>query len=230
MNSQPERTALIVGSTGLIGSQLLLALSKDSVFTHIKAISRKPIIGLPRRAEDIVVDFNNEVELKKALKGTDLFFCFGTTLKSAGSKEKFIEIEWGYSKKVLEAASESGVKNLYLVSSVGASTKSSVLYYSIKGQIEELARHLKFESVYILRPSLLLGKRRDNRLGEAVAKTLSRPLAFMFVGPLLEYRAIESELVANRMVELSHNPKKGIHLIKNDTLHEGLFPHSYSHE
>ena len=214
-----QRVAIIVGSTGLIGSLLLSELSH---FDIIRAISRKSIQGLSQNIQNTVVNFQNSDELKSALVGTDLFFCLGTTLKTAGSKEKFIEIEWELSKRILEIAARNGVENLYLISSMGADAKSAILYSKIKGQIENLVKDLGFKSVTILRPSLLLGNRHEHRAVEAIAQSVLKPIGFLFKGPLLKYRAIDAQLVAQRLAEKSLSPSRGVRIFENDQLFEGF--------
>lgn len=213
-----KRTALVVGSTGLIGSLLLQELQH---FSQVVAVSRKPILKLGKSILNRVVDFSNEKALKEALIGTDLFFCYGTTLKSAGSKEAFLEIEWEGSKRVLQAASDNNVQNLYLVSSMGASSEAAILYSRVKGQIEEFAKQLAFKSVTLVRPSLLLGIRNEWRLGESFAQIAIRPLNVLFLGPLLKYKAIKAELVAKRLSQYSQLPQLGVHVYENDDLFKG---------
>ncbi len=210
-----SRSAVVIGSTGLIGSLLLKHLAH---FNKITAISRKPIIDLPKNVQNVVIDLNQAEMLKNVLTGTDLFFCFGTTLKSSGSKEKFIEIEWGLSKKILEIAHQNQIKNIYLVSSMGADSKSSILYSKVKGQIEDLVRTLGFESVVIVRPSLLLGARTEVRLGEGWAQKFLKPIDFLFIGPLLKYRPVEATRVAQYLNECSKNPSLGFYIHENDDL------------
>lgn len=216
-----SRHAIVVGATGLVGGELLNLLSSAKFFDTVLVLTRKPVIGLPSHFKNIIMNFSDDKDVIEKLRGTDLFFCFGTTLKTAGSKEKFVEIEWEGSRRLLQAAKKNGVLNLYLVSAMGANARASILYNRIKGQIEELSKELGFQSVTVFRPSLLLGERHEARISEGWAQKLIGPLRGAFVGPLLKYRPVEGELVATRLIEKSQNPLHGFEIVENDSIVKG---------
>lgn len=140
-------------------------------------------------------------------------------MKKAGSRQSFVDQEWGLGGKILKLAKDSGVESVVMVSSQGASSKSPLIYPRVKGQLEDLAQSLQFPSLAILRPSLLLGERKEDRLLEGLAARFLTPVIPWMKGALTLYRPIEARLVAQRMVELSDKKLPGCKIYENDQLH-----------
>jgi uncharacterized protein YbjT (DUF2867 family) len=209
---------IVVGGTGLVGSAVVKRLYQEG--TQFVSLTRRPQFNIANANK--VIDFENDRELQTHLVGDTLFYCFGTTLKTAGSRENFLKIEWSIGQRILRLSKEAGIKNLILVSSQGASAKSSILYSRVKGMLEDFAKSLNFESIAILRPSLLLGERSEDRFFEGLAQRILGPVSKYMKGPLLLFRPIKGELVAERMIELSRAPLSGCHIYENDLLHVGF--------
>ncbi|MBL7664106.1 MAG: hypothetical protein JNM93_03145, partial [Bacteriovoracaceae bacterium] len=144
-------------------------------------------------------------------------FCFGTTLKKAGGIKEFIEIEKHISEKILLMAKRGRVKSIFLVSAMGANSKSFVLYNKIKGEIEVFAQSLKFESLYIFRPSLLLGERSEKRFFEKIAQKILGPL-MLLDQYFPKVMPISTETVVEAMMKLVRHPRSGRHIIENDAM------------
>ncbi|UFH36931.1 NAD(P)H-binding protein [Flavobacterium acetivorans] len=174
------KTALIIGSTGLIGSQLLNLLleSKDynKVITFVKRDSGKQHPKLSQH----IIDFDQPESYQELIVGDDFFCTIGTTIKKAGTKEAFKKVDFEYPQQFASFASKNKVKNFLLISSLGADETSGNFYLKTKGEIENVLKNSDFESVSILRPSLLLGNRQEFRLGERVAGIFMRTLSFLF--------------------------------------------------
>lgn len=198
MNEFKFKSAL-VGATGLVGSTLLPRLL-DLGPTLV--LSRKPTpqkLSAPH--QNFITDFS-DINLDTSFE--NLYYCFGTTLKTAGSKENFKKIEIELGTQILKFAQRSKVKNVFLLSSSGANSSSSIYYSHIKGLLEDVAISFKFEKLYILRPSLLLGERtNDFRAGELIAqKTLGK------IRPLIPklYRPVTAIEVSRTLIDLSALP------------------------
>ncbi len=99
---------------------------------------------------------------------------------------------------------------------MGSNPNSSIFYNRVKGEVEKSLDKLGFSSLVILRPSLLLGKRNEFRLGEKIGSTLIRILA-----PLtpLNYRGIQASTVAGCMLAETLRESPGVHIIKNKRIH-----------
>jgi uncharacterized protein YbjT (DUF2867 family) len=144
--------------------------------------------------------------------GDDLFICLGTTIKKAGSVKKMEEIDCDLPVKIAELASTNNVKRIAVVSSLGASASSKNYYLRIKGKMEEGIMKLNFENIAIVRPSMLLGERKEKRTGETVGKIVMKTFKPLLTGKLRKYRAIHGKDVARAMITILQNdPGKNIY-------------------
>ena len=209
-----RRTALVAGGTGLVGGLLLRRLAADGTFPRVLAVGRRAPSEALAGVEALVVDLSELSKLPakgtpRLPSATDAFCALGTTIRAAGSQEKFRAVDHGLVLAFARAALAAGAKRLILVSSVGADPASSNFYLRVKGEAERDLAALPFEGVAILRPSLLLGERRESRPGERVAALASRALSFVFLGPLARYRPVEADDVAAAMVALARGEVTG---------------------
>ena len=143
-------------------------------------------------------------EIADDITGDDLFCCLGTTIKKAGSKEEFERIDFHLPVEIARIASKNRVNKFIVISSIGADTKSSGFYLKTKGKMEEMVSLLPFRQVSILRPSLLLGERKEIRRGEEFAKFFTTSMQFIFKGRLRKYKPIHAETVAMAMLRLAN--------------------------
>jgi uncharacterized protein YbjT (DUF2867 family) len=165
-----NRTALIVGATGMVGYELLKKLSNHNRFEKTVSLARKPISLLSASHEHYIIDFDHIESFNQLFYADDLFVCLGTTIKQAGSRRRFKEIDKGYVIKAAKLFLEAGGKRIFLLSAQGANPNSKIFYNRIKGEIEESIKKLTAEECYIFRPSLLLGNRREYRITELLAR------------------------------------------------------------
>jgi len=212
------KTAIIVGSTGLVGSHLLKLLTNNINYSNLKVMVRKPSNNQIGKVNETVANFNNLSLIKNDLIGDDVFCCLGTTIKNAGSKEAFKKVDYEYCVSIAQLCFENGAKNFYIVSALGANKNSTVFYNKVKGEMEDAISNIGFNSVYIFQPSLLLGKRKEFRLGEKIAQFIFKPLSKIMIGSLKKYAAIESNKVAYAMNYFSINNKHGVHVISNEQM------------
>jgi uncharacterized protein YbjT (DUF2867 family) len=207
-----RRKAIIFGSTGLIGNLLLEELINSENYTGIIIYVRQPTGITDPKVDEVTIDFSEPGLISKKLKGDDLFICVGTTIKKAGSVKKMEEIDRDLPVKVAEMASKNGVKRIAVVSSLGASSGSKNYYLRIKGEMEEGIIKLKFESIAIVRPSMLLGERKEKRTGETAGKIIMKTVNPLLTGKLRKYRAIHGKDVARAMISiLQKDPVKNVY-------------------
>lgn len=200
-----NRTAIVFGATGLVGRELLYHLIKDIRYKAIKVFTRRDLHIEHIKVVEKVVDVENVDAYSDSIKGDDLFICLGTTRRKAGSIEKMEEIDRHMPVKIARAALVNGVRNIAVVSSLGANPGSGNYYYRIKGKMEEDILALDFTHKRILRPSILLGKRDELRLLESTGKALIKGLGFLLGGRKRKYRGIEARDVAYVMVREINN-------------------------
>lgn len=171
----------ILGSTGLIGSHLLHHLIEDPDITNIKAIARREVSFGSPKVESVTISFQDEFAFKVALIGMDVVYCaVGTTRKKAGgNNEAYRQVDYTIPVNAAQFSFDAGCSSFILVSSLGADNQSNNFYLKLKGEVEEHIGKIPFSSFIIFRPSLLLGKRDEFRLGEWLAQFFIKPLAFL---------------------------------------------------
>ena len=191
------KVALVAGSTGLIGSQLLQLLLNDSYYEKVIALSRGPLNLIHNKLENVIVP-TGEWNAFAGVRADDVFCCLGTTIRQAGTKEAFRKIDFEYPLELAKRLKENGATGYYLVSALGANNKSVVFYNKVKGETEAAINDLGFNSYHIFRPSLLLGNRKEQRAGEDAAKVFYKIFGFLIPK---KYQAIDSFKVAKAMLQ-----------------------------
>jgi nucleoside-diphosphate-sugar epimerase len=205
------KTALVFGSSGLIGGHLLDQLIKNHSYNKIKLFVRSEIIINEPKIEIIKTSFNDLDNHKKDIKGDDCFFCIGTTKQNSPDKNEYQKVELEIPKKIAEIARANSVNSFIFISSIYANPKSSGDYVKFKGLVEEELKKLKFSNLGILRPSFLMGDRKENRVGEKIGVITFRLLSPLLLGPLKKMRPINSEKVAKAMIKIANeNLKKTV--------------------
>jgi uncharacterized protein YbjT (DUF2867 family) len=163
------------------------------------------------------VDFERLDEL--VLPGVDdAFCCLGTTRRAAGSDAAFRRVDFDYVVAFARLAKRAGAQRFLLVSSLGASARSPLLYPRTKGECEAAIEALGFTTVVILRPSFLLGDRAEDRLGESLAIGASRLIGPLLIGPLRRYAPTEATAVAQTLVNAAATARAGVTVIESDRL------------
>ena len=194
------KTALVFGSSGLVGGHLLNQLIKDTNYSKIKLFVRsEPEISDPK-VEIIKTDFNNLENHKEVIRGDDCFFCIGTTKQNSPDKSEYRRVELEVPKQIAQIAKSNSVNSFVFVSSGYADPKSSGDYLKFKGEVEEELKRLNFPKLGIMRPSFLLGDRKEKRVGEKIGIFVFKLLSPLFLGPLKKMKPIQSETVAKAMI------------------------------
>ena len=197
------KTALIFGSSGLIGSQLFELIVNSNKYSNIKLFVRTELSNSNSKVEIIKTDFNNLENHKKSIIGDDCFFCIGTTRKNTPDKNEYIRIEHNLPIEVAKISKENLVNSFTYVSSLGANPNASSLYLKNKGQAEEDLKKLNFSKLSIVRPSILLGDRKENRIGEKIGIFVMKTLSPLFFGKFKKYKPIKVEYVAKTILHVA---------------------------
>jgi uncharacterized protein YbjT (DUF2867 family) len=203
-----EKTATLIGATGLIGGELLKRLLNDAYFEKVRILIRRPIAMDHPKLEKKLVDFNDADSLLIALDGSDVIFVsVGTTQKKVkGDKNAYRKVDLDIPVNIAKYGKTAGCKIFVLVSSVGANSKSNNFYLRLKGKVEDEIGKIEIESVHIMRPSMLLGKRSESRPLEKIGQPLMRAFSFLFP---LRYKPIQANDVAKAMLAVSKENEKG---------------------
>ena len=198
------KTALLFGSTGLVGGHVLNYLIQNSNYSKIKLFVRS-FTGINNpKIEIIKTDFNNLNKHAEDIKGDECFCCIGTTKKKSPNANEYQKIELDIPKKIAQIAKSNSVKSFFFVSSGYANPKSSGEYLKFKGLVEEEIKNLNFDKIGIMRPSFLLGERQEERIGEKFGIIIFKLLTPILIGSFRKMRPIQSEIVARAMIKLAN--------------------------
>jgi len=211
-----KKTAIILGATGLTGSILLEKLIHDDRYKTIKLFSRKEIDGLPSK---VIQYAGNLLELggfKVEFTGDEVYCCIGTTAKKTPDKAVYTAIDYGIPVAAAKLSKENGIHTFLVVSALGANAESSIFYNKTKGEMERDVLSEKIIKTHILQPSIIEGKRNEQRIGETIGLALFKVVQPLFFGKLKKYKITEAEHIAQTMINLA-----------NSTLNKQIIP---SHE
>ena len=197
------KTALVFGSSGLVGQQLVQLLIQNNSYQKIKLfVRKKPNIQNPK-IEIIETQFVNLEILSPEIKGDDCFYCIGTTKKNSPDKTEYQRVELELPKKIANLAKQNNLQSFIFVSSGYANSKSSGDYLKFKGLVEEELISLEFNNLGILRPSFLVGNRKEKRIGEKIGIIIFKILSPLMVGPLKRMKPIHVKTVAGAMIKIA---------------------------
>ena len=198
------KTALVFGSTGLVGGHLLDQLIKNENYNKIKLFVRSEIIINDLKVEIVKTDFNNMQKHKEEMTGDDCYFCIGTTKQNSPDKDEYRRVELDLPKQIAQITKSNSVNSFVFVSSGYADPNSSGDYLKFKGLVEEELKRLSFNKLGIMRPSFLIGDRKEKRLGEKLGIFVFKLLSPLFLGPLKKMKPIQSEKVAKAMIKIAN--------------------------
>ncbi len=202
MALESSNTAMVVGSTGLVGRHVVEQLTAQRI--PVIALTRRPVVDFPDGSEQLLVDFNALLGGAELPACQHLYICLGTTIRRAGSRAAFRKVDLDYTVAVAERARASGATMLTLVSSVGANARSANFYLRTKGEVEDALLGLGFAAVNIFRPGLLTGARAQWRMLEGIAQNMAKVVDPILVGALRRYRSVAADKLAAAMVEPEH--------------------------
>ncbi len=198
------KIALLFGASGLVGSHLLNQLISNNNYSKIKLFVRSAIDLNEPKIEIIQTDFNNLENHREDIKGDDCFFCIGTTKKNSPDKNEYKRVELEVPKQIAQIAKSNFVNSFVFVSSGYADPKSSGDYLKFKGEVEEELKKLNFPKLGVMRPSFLLGDRKEKRVGEKIGIFIFKLISPLLLGPLKKMKPIHSEIVARSMIKVAN--------------------------
>jgi len=199
------KTALLFGSSGLVGGHLLNQLIKDTNYSKIKLFVRSDAEISDPKVETIKTDFNSLENHKEDIKGDDCFFCIGTTKQNSPDKDKYKRVELDIPREIAQIAKANLVNSFIFVSAIYANSKSSGDYVRFKGLVEEELKRLNFPKLVVMRPSFLIGDRKEKRAGEKIGIFVFKLLSPLLLGPLKKMKPIHSVIVAKAMIAVVQN-------------------------
>jgi uncharacterized protein YbjT (DUF2867 family) len=212
-----KRSAVVFGASGLVGTELVRELKSKDDFERITIVVREELsLQHPRIMQEILSDYENLSDHIRNLTATDYYCCIGTTIKKAKSKEAFRKVDYGIPVQIASFAQQLGIPNLVVISSVGADASSRNYYLRTKGEMENAVSKIYKGNLKFIRPSLLLGKRKEHRSGEKAAIIFMSLFGWLFTGPLKKYHGISARNVAQSMIRATTFPEGKIFLEGDD--------------
>jgi uncharacterized protein YbjT (DUF2867 family) len=212
-----ERTAILIGASGLIGLELLRLLLEDTFYAKVTILVRRDLHLTHPKFEQQIINFDDLSSGNINFTADDAFCTLGTTMKKAGSREAFRKVDELYVEEFARLALFKGAQRFFLVSSMGANPGSIIFYSKVKGQVEQKVSGLPFRSVHIFRPSMLMGKRSETRPGEEIAIKV-----YSWINPLLpdKYKGIDGKRVAEAMLAVAKGNSIGINIHQSDKIQQ----------
>jgi uncharacterized protein YbjT (DUF2867 family) len=214
-----SRTAVIVGSSGLVGGCCLERLLHDQEYTRVIPLVRRNALVRHQKTDERIVNFD-DLGAVEFPPGADVFCALGTTIRKAGSQGEFRKVDLDYPVALATRAHALAARQFLVVSSVGADPQSSNFYLRTKGEMEQAVSAIPFQAVHIFRPSFLVGNRSERRRGEVVGAAVAQKIGFLLVGGLRRYRPVEADTVAAAMVAAALGPAKDVNVYHFDGIRE----------
>jgi uncharacterized protein YbjT (DUF2867 family) len=209
-----KKSILLLGATGLIGGYCLKFLCEDDHYERIVVLTRRALPGHLKhpKVEHHIIDFDRPETYSRFVNTDHLICALGATMKKAGSKESFFTADHTYPLEFAKMALKNGAEHFLIVTACLSSAKSPFFLTRVKGQLEDALFVLEYGSISIFRPSMLLGKRDEFRLGEEVAKSLEKIISFFLPK---KYKPIQGRAVAGAMVKKAVENLPGIHIYES---------------
>jgi uncharacterized protein YbjT (DUF2867 family) len=205
------KKAIVIGSTGMVGAELVELLLEDSSYSEVVSLVRRPSGVVHPKLKEHVIDFDKPETWADLVNGDVLFSTLGTTLAAAKSKDEQYKVDYTYQFTVAKIAAQNAVTTYVLVSSAGANPNSKAFYMNMKGQLDLTVQALPFEIISILRPGQLAGNRKQNRFGEKLA--LSVMFGLNKIGLFKKYKPIYANDVAKAMIHAAQKRKLAIYTL-----------------
>ena len=211
MQDESGAVALVAGASGMVGTELVRLLAASGDYRRVIALSRRPLsIEAPRLANRIL-RFEN---LEQDLRGTtcdDAYCCLGSTIRQAGTQAAFRAVDHELILRFARFAQAAGAKTLVVVSAAGASAGSRNFYLRVKGETELALEALRFRSLHLMQPSLILGSRKQWRLTEMAGRVVMPLINPLLMGRYEQWRAIPARTIAAAMRTAARSGRLGVH-------------------
>ena len=211
-----QKSALLIGASGLTGSILLQLLLESEAYHTVYAYNRKPLGITHPKFKEIIIDFDT---YQGTVDATTVFCCLGTTIKIAGSKDAFKKVDQGYPVKFAQLQYQAGSQQFLVISAMGVSEKSFVFYNQVKAAMEKEISAIGYNSLGVFRPALITGDRKEHRAGEKIAVLVFGWLNQFLKGTLRKYQSIPATQIALGMLNYSNMvPTKRVAIILSDEI------------
>ncbi len=214
------KTALVAGSTGLVGNELLRKLIAHPEYKRIHILVRNPIETDSDKVRQHVIDFNEVRKFSPGERIDHVFCTLGTTIKKAGTRENFRKVDHDYVVELGRLAKDWEAEKFLVVTALGANPGSAIFYNRVKGETERDLANTGLSQLHIFRPSLLMGDRKEHRAGEKSAIAVYKVINPLFVGKLRKYKGIQAEKVAGAMISVALQRNDKIRIYESNEIQD----------
>lgn len=215
-----NKNSIILGASGLIGSELLTLLLEDEHYSSVKVFVRKPLPLTHPKLHQIITDFDKLESITTEIDAEVIFCCLGSTKKKTPNLNEYKKIDHDYPLYFAKEGLKRGLKEYHIVSALGANSNSSNFYTKLKGEVEDDLKALKIPGLFIYQPSFLEGDRKENRPLEKIMLPIMKLINLILIGKLKKYQSIAAKSVAKAMLNESIKNKSGIFVFESDKIKE----------
>lgn len=204
-----RKVAVIFGASGKIGNACLRRLLTHQAYEKVISIGRRPLKATHPKLIHYEVDLLQPDQYRHLMTGDDLFIAIGTTIKSAGSKEAFFQIDHDLIFSIAKSGALQNMNQLILVSSLGADSSSLVYYLKVKGELEDDVRRLPFWGIHIMRPGFVMEGGENAGWLQKFSVSATKNLQFFSGSIIGDLAPIDPDIVARYMVHVAQQLKGG---------------------
>ena len=127
-----QKSALLLGATGLTGGHLLHLLLESEEYHIIYIYVRRPLGIQNPKLKEIIIDYES---YEGTVDADTVFCCLGTTIKIAKTKEAFKKVDQDYPVKIAQLQFNAGSKRFLVISAMGAASDSLFFYSRVKAEM-----------------------------------------------------------------------------------------------
>ncbi len=194
-----NKTAILIGATGLTGSHLLDLLLATDDYEKVKIFTRQTTGKTHPKLQEIICDMLQLEKQSENFTADEVFCCIGTTKAKTPDKTIYRAIDYGIPVTSAKLAEQNNIPTFSVISAIGADTDSRFFYSCTKGEMERDILQCNLPNILIYRPSLIYGNRNDKRIGEAIGIWFVKILQYAMIGKFKKYRAISGEDLAKAL-------------------------------
>lgn len=204
-----QKTAIILGATGLTGSILLSKLVNDSRYRKIKVFSRNHVHIKSDKIEEYLINLFELEKFAGLFTADEVFCCIGSTQKKTPDNDTYRMVDFGIPATAAKLAHQNKINTFQVISAMGADEKSRFFYNRVKGEMEGAVLEQQIPNTYIIQPSLISGNREESRPMEYIWKKIMSVGDHLLVGSLKKYRSIHPSTIVDAMIYLANNEYPG---------------------
>jgi uncharacterized protein YbjT (DUF2867 family) len=197
-----QKSALLLGATGLTGGHLLHLLLESEEYETVYVYVRRSLGIQNAKLKELIIDFDT---YEGTVDADTVFCCLGTTIKIAKTKEAFKKVDLEYPIKIAQLQFNAGSKRFLVISAMGAAADSLFFYSRVKAEMEKLLSNIGYPRLQIFRPALITGQRKEHRSGEKMAAGINEILNHILVGPFRKYQSVSANAIAKCMLSYSND-------------------------